>query len=49
MSLGFLSGLLFLPSSAALEARARGTSGEKKGLKNCGFGRKAFEALHTTI
>ena|SRR5690349_10005642 len=33
MLLGFLSRLLSLPSSAALEARARGTSRAKEGLK----------------
>ena len=32
MPLGFLPALLFLPSSAALEARARGTSGAKERL-----------------
>src|SRR5207245_10779318 len=39
MPLGFLSGLLFIPSSAALEACTRRTSGAKKSLKlpYCGF------------
>jgi hypothetical protein len=31
--LNFLPALFFIPSSAALEACARGTSGEKKGFK----------------
>jgi hypothetical protein len=38
MPLGFLSVVFFIPSSTALKACTRGTSGAKKSLKPlCGF------------